>query len=115
VEIYTERADNAIAVPIQSVTVRKLGTEEDVEPSEVVFVLKDRQFAMQRPVTTGISDSKYIVIKEGLVEGEEIITGPYRLLSKDIIDSMKVKVLPETSKTDGKPVDGTPANDAAKE
>lgn len=94
VEIFTEREDNALAVPIQAVTVRKLGKSEDAEPSEVVFVLRDRQFTQLKPVVTGISDSKYIVIKEGLKEGEEIITGPYRLLSKEITDSMKVKVNP---------------------
>jgi HlyD family secretion protein len=115
VEIYTEREDNAVAVPIQSVTVRKLTTDEDAEPSEVVYVLKDRQFAMQRPVTTGISDSKYIVIKEGLAEGEEIITGPYRLLSKEIHDSMKVKMLPATTPSTEKSPAGTAADKDAKQ
>jgi HlyD family secretion protein len=94
VEIFTEREDKALAVPIQAVTVRKLAKSEDAEPTEVVFVLRDNQFAQLKPVVTGISDSKYIVIKEGLKEGEEIITGPYRLLSKEVKDSMKVKVNP---------------------
>ena len=104
VEIFTEREDNALAVPIQAVTVRKLGTNEDAEPTEVVFVLRERQFAQLKSVVTGISDSRYIVIKEGLKEGEEIITGPYRLLSKEIKDSMKVKInpLPDVSAGDTK-------------
>ncbi|MFN8396419.1 MAG: efflux RND transporter periplasmic adaptor subunit [Bacteroidia bacterium] len=92
VEIYTEREDNVVAVPIQAVTVRRLGADDDAEPSEVVFVLRDQQFASLRQVTTGISDSKYIVIKGGLKEGETILTGPYRLLSKEIADSMKVRI-----------------------
>ncbi|MEY3444122.1 MAG: hypothetical protein RLZZ519_2403 [Bacteroidota bacterium] len=114
VEIFTEREDNALAVPIQAVTVRKLGKSEDVEPSEVVFVLRDKQFAQLKAVVTGISDSKYIVIKEGLKEGEEIITGPYRLLSKEIKDSMKVKINPllETVTEDqGKVADDKKASD----
>ena len=70
----------------------------------MVFVLRERQFAQLKSVVTGISDSKYIVIKEGLKEGEEIITGPYRLLSKEIKDSMKVKInpLPDVSAGDTK-------------
>lgn len=92
VEIFTEREDNAIAVPIQAVTVRRLDERDDAEPKEVVFVLRDQQFASMRPVVTGISDSKNIVISEGLQEGETILTGPYRLLSKDITDSMKVRI-----------------------
>jgi HlyD family secretion protein len=106
VEIFTQRAAAALSVPLQSVTVRKLSKDEDAEPVEVVFVLRDQQFASLREVKTGISDSKYIVIEEGLKEGETIITGPYRLLSKEIADSMKVKVLPANGKdAAGKPSD----------
>ena len=88
-----QRLDNAMAVPLQAVTVRKVKKEADAEPEEVVFVLREGQFAQIRPVVTGISDSKYIVIKEGLQVGEEIVTGPYRMLSKEMTDSMRVKVM----------------------
>ncbi len=96
VEIFTERQENVLAVPLQAVTVRKIKKDEDAEPEEVVFVLREKQFAQIRPVVTGISDSKYIVIKEGLQEGEEVVTGPYRMLSKEMADSMKIKVLTDS-------------------
>lgn len=102
VEIYTDRKENIVAVPIQAVTVRKLDdtktegkpqTEgEDVredDPVEVVFLYKDGQVAM-RPVSTGINDDEYIVVKEGITDGELIVVGPYRMLSKELKDEMKV-------------------------
>ena len=98
VEIFTERIDKALTVPLQAVTVRKISREDDAEPEEVVFTLRQQQFAQIKPVVTGISDSKYIVIKEGLMEGELIVTGPYRMLSKEMADSMKIKVLENNDK-----------------
>jgi HlyD family secretion protein len=93
VEIFTEQENKAASVPIQAVTVRKLDPESDEEAKEVVFILQNKTTAVMRQVTTGISDSKYIVVKDGLKDGEEIITGPYRMLSKDLTDGMKVKVV----------------------
>jgi HlyD family secretion protein len=99
VEIFTEREENVLSVPLQAVTVRKIDKDEDAEPQEVVFVLRQKQFAQIRPIVTGISDSKYIMIKEGLKEGEEVVTGPYRMLSKEMADSMKVMVLDDAGKS----------------
>ena len=101
VEIFTERATEVMAVPLQAVTVRKVSKDEDAEPEEVVFVLRDKQFAQLRKVVTGISDSKYIAIKEGLKEGDLVVTGPYRMLSKEMTDSMKVKIVDEETANKG--------------
>lgn len=91
VEIFTETEKNALSIPIQAVTVRKPENDATAEPIEVVFGLRDNQFADLKPVKTGISDSKYIVIKSGLAEGESIVTGPYRLVSKELETGQKVK------------------------
>lgn len=98
VEIFTERAENQIAVPIQAVTVRKPEPEagqladEDAEPIEVVFVLGEGNVVKMRPVTTGISDDKYIVIESGLQVGETIVSGPYKMLSKELKSGDVVRV-----------------------
>lgn len=106
VEIYTDSKNNVVAVPIQAVTVRRLDNDstdsgmganissdgEDVredDPEEVVFLYKDGQVVL-RPVKTGINDDEYIVVKEGITEGELIVVGPYRMLSKELEDGMKV-------------------------
>lgn len=97
VEIYTEQEANQLTIPIQAVTVRKPRDEagkidEDAEPVEVAFVLDKFNKVERRDVTTGISDDKYIVITSGLKEGDRVVTGPYKLLSKDLKSGMQVMI-----------------------
>ena len=100
-EIETRSRQNVIAVPIQSVTTRlpKPGTAPatpagkssgPIKPVEVVFIREGDHVKMV-PVKTGISDSDYFEIVEGLSEGQEIITGGYKAISKDLEDGKKVK------------------------
>jgi HlyD family secretion protein len=42
-------------------------------------------------VTTGIQDINYIEIKTGISEGQEVITGPYEVVSKTLNDSLSIK------------------------
>ena len=42
-------------------------------------------------VKTGIQDNNYIEIKEGLKEGDEIVSGPYSAISKQLKDATEVK------------------------
>ena len=67
-----------------------------VKPIEVVFVLEGDHVKM-RPVKTGISDSDHYEIVEGLREGEEVIAGGFKAISKDLEDGKKVKVGPEAA------------------
>ena len=116
-DIATETHRNVLNVPIQSVTVRerkvlerKLSPEEERrqlssetdEPRkkmrkakkdlvEVVFVVKDGMVEM-RPVKLGISDDSYYEVLSGLTEGEEVVIGPYRVLSRTLKDGDRVKV-----------------------
>ena len=100
-EIETRSRQNALVVPIQSVTTRlpKPSTTPakpegkpaaPVKPIEVVFV-RDGDKVKMLPVKTGISDSDYFEIVEGLGEGQEIVTGGYKAISKDLEDGKKVK------------------------
>jgi HlyD family secretion protein len=101
VEIKTNYVDNAISVPIQAVTIREDTTiikdknnsdELSRENSfECIFVFQDGK-ALMKKVKTGIQDSKYIQILSGIDLGEEIITGPYTVVSKQLKDGDKVKV-----------------------
>jgi HlyD family secretion protein len=43
-----------------------------------------------KQVQTGIQDGTFIQITTGLNEGEEIVTGPYELLSKDLANGDKI-------------------------
>ena len=120
-EIKTETKHNVLSVPIQSVTTRmpdfkknfkngkfkgrmprgekpdgkkpeKTNSQtKEKKPQEVVFVVKNGVAKMRR-VKTGISDDAYIEIIKGLKEGERVVSGPYRAISKELEDGVKVIV-----------------------
>lgn len=116
VEIYTDRVAGVVAVPIAAVTVKKAAKEGDAageeEVREMVF-LKTGNKATERVVITGLSDDKYIEIKEGLKEGEEIITGPYVALTKELKEGTEVEVISDKPK--GKSPFGPPKEESADE
>jgi len=97
VEVYTQQVKGVVAVPIQAVTLRQ--TEEgsdaaarpDQQGQEVVFLYENGQ-VKRRPVSVGIRDETHIQVIEGLEAGEEIVTGPYTLLSRVLKDGMSVEV-----------------------
>lgn len=64
---------------------------DDVQ--EVVFVLQPDGTVKKYPVTTDIQDINYIQIKTGIKEGDMVITGPYDVVSKQLKDKQKVKVV----------------------
>jgi len=64
--------------------------KEGPKPIEVVFILEGDHVKML-PVKTGISDDTYLEITEGLQEGQEVVSGGYRAISRDLEDGKKVK------------------------
>jgi HlyD family secretion protein len=94
VDIMTNSKNDALSVPLSAVTTRQ--TAEDslsgatVKPKELVFVSENGE-AKIRYVKTGISDYENIEILEGLKEGDEVISGPYFVVSKQLKESDKVK------------------------
>ncbi|TDQ19177.1 HlyD family secretion protein [Algoriphagus boseongensis] len=94
VEILTTSKSNALSVPLSSVTTRedKLDTLAGgtTKSKELVFV-SENGTAKLREVKTGISDYENIEILEGLKEGEEVISGPYFIVSKELKEGDKVK------------------------
>lgn len=76
-EIITARLDSVLVVPIQAVG-RRIVKGKD---TETVFVVKKAK-AVLTPVRTGKSSDTEIEILEGLAPGDEVIVGPYKLLSR---------------------------------
>ncbi len=106
VDIITNVKRNVIAVPISAVTVRsdtiakathsKFGKhKEGNQKFEVVFV-NNHGKAKIKVVETGIQDDNNIEIIKGLKEGDEIITGPYNLVSKKLQNGDEIRVKKET-------------------
>lgn len=118
VDIQTKRIVNTVSVPIQSVTTRSDSSEipqkevkkadnegvivtnekdkklenrnENNEPEECVFIVSEGK-AKKVKVKTGIQDNNYIEITEGIKDGDEVISGPYAAISKQLKDGTSVK------------------------
>ncbi|MGY5849041.1 efflux RND transporter periplasmic adaptor subunit [Salegentibacter sp. F14] len=97
VDIITNKQQNVIGVPISAIVIKTDTTangnstaNSGDEMFEAVFV-KENDEAKLRLVETGIQDGSHIEIIEGLEQGEEVITGPYTLVTKSLEDGDKVK------------------------
>ena len=120
-DIKTKRRENVLAVPINSVTTRVIGSDKTIadkkkdeekkkktegngdesvvvnsdELEELVFVVQKDGKVKRVKVKTDIQDINYIEIKEGLAEGDEVVTGPFNAISKTLKDGTVVKVVPK--------------------
>lgn len=93
VSIFTDKKENVVAVPIQAVTIDLTQKKENNKAQEILYRYKNQQ-VFKTPVKTGISDDEYIEIVSGINENEEIVVGPYVVVSKQLKDSMKVIAKP---------------------
>lgn len=110
--ITTATRSAALAIPIQALTVRQRGDlvpakkgkdaavqaaapdKQAGDPKEEltgVFVLKNKKEAVFVPVATGINGTTDIEVTNGLKEGDEIVTGSYKVL-RSLRNGASVKV-----------------------
>jgi HlyD family secretion protein len=115
-DVFTRTNESALSVPIQSVAVRTVDQlmmagedREDVEARytadrdgfvEVVFCIEDGK-AIARQVKTGIQSDELIEILEGLQEGEEVVTGSYRAISRDLENGAIVTISNDSDESGG--------------
>lgn len=113
-DIITRTNDNALSVPLQSVAARTMDqlaakgrgtkvTDTRYQPDadgfvEIVFCI-DKGKAVARQVKTGIQSDDLIEVLEGLNEGDEIVTGSYRAISRDLANGALVTI----NRNPGKP------------
>jgi len=106
-DVITRTKENVVAVPIQSVAVRTLdqltmeGQEvADIESDftvdadgfvEIIFCIDDG-VVVARQVEIGIQSDQKIEIISGIDETEEIVTGSYRAISRDLINGSSVSI-----------------------
>jgi len=64
--------------------------KEAPKPIEVVFLVEGDHVKMA-PVKIGISDDSYWEITDGLKEGQEIVSGSYRAIGRDLEEGKKIK------------------------
>jgi HlyD family secretion protein len=104
--ITTKTEQNVLAVPLQAIVEKKpdsspepgaqaspTATADRPKPIKGVYVLDGNKVKF-KPVETGVSGESEIQIVSGLSEGEEVITGPSRVLNtlkEDAIVKKQVK------------------------
>ncbi|GAC1438127.1 MAG: efflux RND transporter periplasmic adaptor subunit [Sediminibacterium sp.] len=115
-DIQTRTRTNVTAVPLNAVATRNKNSDkapadkkDDTKPNEpaakststdddieeVVFVLQKDNKVKKVKVKTAIQDLNYIEIQDGLKGNEEVITGPYNIVSKTLKDGSLVTVVPK--------------------
>jgi HlyD family secretion protein len=106
-DIITKTNENALSVPIQSVAVRTVDQlamkgekRKDAESKykadrdgfvEIVFCIEGQR-AVAKQVKTGIQSDELIEILDGLKEGDQIVSGSYRAISKDLENGAVVAI-----------------------
>jgi HlyD family secretion protein len=70
-------------------------SKEAVKQVEVVFVLEGDHVKMV-PVKIGISDDNYWEITEGVTEGQEVVSGSFKVITRELEDAKKVRKGPAT-------------------
>ncbi|MEO7209338.1 MAG: efflux RND transporter periplasmic adaptor subunit [Chitinophagaceae bacterium] len=114
-DIQTQTHTDALTVPLNAVTTRdkksattksidktntdnsmnstasNSSSDDDIE--EVVFVIGSDGMVHKKTVKTDIQDINFIQITSGIKAGDMVVTGPYDVVSKQLADSTKVKVV----------------------
>ena len=91
VHIYTKTESNVLTVPVAAITLKEKN-DNSGEKEEVVFVVEKGK-AVKKVVKTGIQDTRYIKIIEGIKPGEEVISAPYEAINFKISNETAVHVV----------------------
>jgi HlyD family secretion protein len=108
-EIVTGRNEGATAIPIQALVVRDVPKKDKKAPSssgrpdteEGVYLVKNGKLEFQK-VETGLAGELMIEVKKGPAVGQEIVTGPFKVL-RQVKEGDKVAVDKEGDKKKGTP------------
>lgn len=92
-EIRTRVVEDAIAVPIQAVTTREDSTSTPRRLKEVVFLALEDGTTEEKEVKTGVQDEDYIQITSSLSRDANVVSGPYRAISRELEDGEKISVM----------------------
>jgi HlyD family secretion protein len=88
-------ATNAPATDGTNVAKSDKKSKDAIKQVEVVFVLEG-DHAKMVPVKIGISDDNYWEITEGLTEGQEVVSGGFKAITRELDDGKKIRKGPAT-------------------
>ena len=121
IQSLTSRPENYSEIKTNKKDQKKNRWEKDDEndenfltkknPIDVIFVLEDefdgetapegKKYALVRPIDVDISSDNHYAVKSGVSENEMIVTGGYRILSKELNHGMLVSVKSDPREGDG--------------
>ena len=121
IQSLTSRPENYSEIKTNKKDQKKNRWEKDDEkdenfltkknPIDVIFVLEDefdgetapegKKYALVRPIDVDISSENHYAVKSGVSENEMIVTGGYRILSKELNHGMLVSVKSDPRKDGG--------------
>ena len=121
IQSLTSRPENYSEIKANKKDQKKNRWEKDDEkdenfltkknPIDVVFILEDefvgetapkgKKYALVRPIDVDISSENHYAVKSGVSENEMIVTGGYRILSKELNHGMLVSVKSDPLEGDG--------------
>jgi HlyD family secretion protein len=124
-DIQTRTHANVLSVPINAVAVREKNTDNavlasgddagsdnkaDIHPvttgsddlDEVVFLVQRGDTVRKVKVRTDIQDINYIEVVDGVKEGDQVVTGPYSVVSKTMKGGQRVTIVPKDKLFEGK-------------
>jgi HlyD family secretion protein len=124
-DIQTRTHANVLSVPINAVAVREKNTDNavlgsgdesggdnktDTHPvttgsadlDEVVFLVQPGDTVRKVKVRTDIQDINYIEVVDGVREGDQVVTGPYSVISKTMKGGQRVTIVPKDKLFEGK-------------
>lgn len=84
VVIYSDKSENVLVVPVETVNSDKKG--------DFVYVVEDN-IVVRKDVVTGVSSDTYIEVTDGLQENDQVMTD----ISLDITEGMEVMVVTDVS------------------
>ncbi len=108
-DIQTQTHNNVLSVPLNAVTTRSysdikkadstksktfsVNANGDSDIVEAVFVIQPDNKVKLLPVKTSVQDITNIEITDGIKAGDQVVTGPYDVVSKTMKNGDKVKVV----------------------
>jgi HlyD family secretion protein len=104
-DVVTGRRDGATAIPIQALIVRDVEKKDKApasgrpETEEGVYAIKDGKITFTK-VKTGIAGELMIEVEGGPAVGQEIVTGPFKVL-RQVKEGDRVIVEKESDKKGG--------------
>ncbi len=94
VAIETQRKENILTIPLQSITTRNLSNKREGDQiKQQVFIYNpttNRVSVME--IKTGIQDMLDIEVTEGLTDSLQVVTAPYGAISNSLKDSSLVNI-----------------------